>query len=183
MPSTTKSPLRLLGLALGGVLLIIALTAGYVGWRMQSARARVARLTALITLPRSQLLTPDKLDRARSEFQGLQTDLGTLQIAASVGPLFGALPGIGPKAAARLVIMDEPVAALGIEESRKVLRLIKQLKASGRAVIVISHNLEHVFSVADRIVVLRRGRVVGVRQRDGATASEIVHLIVGAEHL
>jgi len=83
----------------------------------------------------------------------------------------------------RLVIMDEPVAALGIEESRKVLRLIGQLKAQGRAVIVISHNLEHVFSVADRIVVLRRGRLVGDRPRAETTGSEIVRLIVGAEHL
>jgi len=87
------------------------------------------------------------------------------------------------QAAARLVIMDEPVAALGIEESRKVLRLIKQLKAQGRAVIVISHNLEHVFSVADRIVVLRRGRLAGVRRREDTNAAEIVRLIVGAEHL
>lgn len=83
----------------------------------------------------------------------------------------------------RLVIMDEPVAALGIEESRKVLRLITRLKAQGRAVIVISHNLEHVFSVADHIVVLRRGRLVGVRRKAETSADEIVRLIVGAEHL
>jgi ABC-type sugar transport system ATPase subunit len=83
----------------------------------------------------------------------------------------------------RLVIMDEPVAALGIEESRKVLRLITRLKDQGRAVIVISHNLEHVFSVADRIVVLRRGRLVGVRRKAETSADEIVRLIVGAEHL
>ena len=79
--------------------------------------------------------------------------------------------------------MDEPVAALGIEESRKVLRLITRLKAQGRAVIVISHNLEHVFSVADRIAVLRRGRLVGVRHKAETSADEIVRLIVGAEHL
>jgi ABC-type sugar transport system ATPase subunit len=82
-----------------------------------------------------------------------------------------------------LVIMDEPVAALGIEESRKVLRLITRLKDQGRAVIVISHNLEHVFSVADRIVVLRRGRLVGIRRREETTADEIIRFIVGAEHL
>ena len=84
---------------------------------------------------------------------------------------------------ARLVIMDEPVAALGIEESRKVLGLVKQLKETGHAVIVISHNLQHVFSVVDRIVVLRRGRLVGVRRKSDTDASEIVRLIVGAEHL
>ena len=70
-----------------------------------------------------------------------------------------------------------------IEESRKVLGLIKRLKDQGHAVIVISHNLEHVFSVVDRIVVLRRGRLVGVRHKSDTDAAEIVRLIVGAEHL
>ncbi len=87
------------------------------------------------------------------------------------------------QSAAQLVIMDEPVAALGIEESRKVLRLIRRLKDQGHGVIVISHNLEHVFSVADRIVVVRRGRLVGVRRKAETNAAEIVRLIVGAEHL
>jgi len=83
----------------------------------------------------------------------------------------------------RLVIMDEPVAALGVNESRKVLRLIKHLKGQGCTLIVISHNMEHVFSVADRIMVLRRGRLVGVRHRAETTTIDIVRLIVGAEHL
>jgi len=83
----------------------------------------------------------------------------------------------------QLVIMDEPVAALGVTESRKVLLLIKHLRDQGSTVIVISHNMEHVFSVADRIMVLRRGRLVGVRRKTETTALEIVRLIVGAEHL
>lgn len=83
----------------------------------------------------------------------------------------------------QLVIMDEPVAALGVTESRKVLLLIKHLRDQGSTVIVISHNMEHVFSVADRIIVLRRGRLVGVRRKTETTALEIVRLIVGAEHL
>ncbi|MHB8278569.1 MAG: ATP-binding cassette domain-containing protein [Candidatus Humimicrobiaceae bacterium] len=83
----------------------------------------------------------------------------------------------------QLVIMDEPMAALGVTESRKVLLLIKRLKDQGYAVIVISHNMEHVFSVSDRIMVLRRGRLVGVRNKTETTAIEIVRLIVGAEHL
>ncbi len=81
----------------------------------------------------------------------------------------------------RLVIMDEPVAALGIEGQRRVLRLIASLKAQGTSVIVVSHNLEHVFSVSDRIVVLRNGRVVGERLREQTTPEEIVRMIVGAD--
>ena len=80
-----------------------------------------------------------------------------------------------------LMIMDEPTAALGVQEQAKVLQLIRDLKARGIAVIVTSHNLEHVFSVADRIVVLRGGRLVGSRRKDETTHSEIVHMIVGAE--
>lgn len=83
----------------------------------------------------------------------------------------------------QLVIMDEPVAALGVTESRKVLQLIKRLRDQGITVIVISHNMEHVFSVADRIVVLRRGQLVGIRHKNECTAIDIVRLIVGAEHL
>jgi ABC-type sugar transport system ATPase subunit len=83
----------------------------------------------------------------------------------------------------QLVIMDEPMAALGVTEIRKVLRLIKHLKDQGYAVIIISHNMEHIFSVSDRIMVLRHGQLVGVRNKTETTGIEIVQLIVGAEHL
>jgi ABC-type sugar transport system ATPase subunit len=80
----------------------------------------------------------------------------------------------------RLVFMDEPTAALGVQEQSKVLRLIEDLKAHGTAVVVVSHNLQHVFHVADRIVVMRGGRNAGERIKSEATAEEIVGLIVGA---
>jgi ABC-type sugar transport system ATPase subunit len=117
----------------------------------------------------------------------LRSDIPSVEV--SVGLLSGgqrqavAIARAIHQISARLVLMDEPVAALGIEESRKVLRLVQRLKDQGHAVIVISHNLEHVFSVADRIVVLRRGRLVGIRRKAETTAAEIVRLIVGAEHL
>jgi ABC-type sugar transport system ATPase subunit len=81
----------------------------------------------------------------------------------------------------RLMIMDEPTAALGVKEQARVLQLIQDLKQHGIAVLVTSHNLEHVFSVADRIVVLRGGRIVGSRRKSETTHSEIVHMIVGAD--
>ena len=81
----------------------------------------------------------------------------------------------------RLVIMDEPTAALGVDGQRKVLELIDDLRNRGSTVIVISHNLDHVFAIADRIVVLRRGRVAGVRTRSETSVSEIVGLIVGGD--
>jgi ABC-type sugar transport system ATPase subunit len=84
---------------------------------------------------------------------------------------------------ARVIIMDEPTAALGVKESRKVLDLILQLKASGTTVVVISHNMRHVFSVADRIMVLRHGQLVGIRRKQETTPDEIVKMIVGVDIL
>ncbi len=81
----------------------------------------------------------------------------------------------------RLLIMDEPTAALGVQEGTKVLQLIEGLKSRDLAIVVVSHNLEHVFAVADRIVVLRGGKVAGSRAKAGSTHSDIVHMIVGAD--
>ncbi|MEN3186695.1 MAG: ATP-binding cassette domain-containing protein [Atribacterota bacterium] len=83
----------------------------------------------------------------------------------------------------RIIIMDEPTAALGVKESRRVLDLILRLKEKGCSVIVISHNMRHVFNVADRIVVLRGGRKVGDKRKAETTPDEVVKLIVGAEML
>jgi simple sugar transport system ATP-binding protein len=80
---------------------------------------------------------------------------------------------------AKVVIMDEPTAALGVPEQRKVLALIQSLKAHGVGIIFISHNLQDIFAVSDRIVVLRRGVNVGERATAGANADEIVHMMVG----
>ena len=82
-----------------------------------------------------------------------------------------------------IILMDEPTAALGIKESRQVLDLILHLRSEGNGIVIISHNLRHVFSVADRIMVLRRGRLAGVRQKSETTPDDIVKLIVGAEVL
>ncbi len=80
---------------------------------------------------------------------------------------------------AQILIMDEPTAALGVPEQRKVIQLIHQLKAQGRGVIFISHNLQDIFAVADRIVVLRRGVQAGERRIVDTTHDEVVKLMVG----
>ena len=80
---------------------------------------------------------------------------------------------------ARVLIMDEPTAALGVPEQRKVVDLIRSLKAKGVGVIFISHNLGDIFAVSDRIVVLRRGLKAGERPVALANPDEIVRLMVG----
>jgi ABC-type sugar transport system ATPase subunit len=81
---------------------------------------------------------------------------------------------------ARLVIMDEPTAALAVAETRKVLNVARRLAERGCAVVLISHNLVDVFEVADRMVVFRRGRKIAERRREATTPEEMVSLITGA---
>jgi D-xylose transport system ATP-binding protein len=77
----------------------------------------------------------------------------------------------------RLVILDEPTAALGVAQTRQVLDLVTRLATQGLAVVIVSHNLTDVFEVADRITVLRLGRIVGVYERAESTPQEIVGAI------
>ncbi|MDR9391764.1 MAG: ATP-binding cassette domain-containing protein [Trueperaceae bacterium] len=81
---------------------------------------------------------------------------------------------------AELVIMDEPTAALGVEEQDKVLDIIRRLKADGVTIVMISHTLDHVFAVADRIAVMHNGTLGAVRATADATRTEIVGLIMGS---
>jgi ABC-type sugar transport system ATPase subunit len=82
---------------------------------------------------------------------------------------------------AKLMIMDEPTAALGVAEQRKVLDLVRMLRDQGVPVIIISHNMQDVFAVADRIVIMRRGIKAGERMARDTTVDEVVSLMVGAE--
>jgi len=77
----------------------------------------------------------------------------------------------------KLVMLDEPTAALGVAQTRQVLDLVKRLAENGLAVVLISHNLRDVFEVADRITVLRLGRNVGVFKRADVTEQQIVQAI------
>jgi D-xylose transport system ATP-binding protein len=80
----------------------------------------------------------------------------------------------------KLVILDEPTAALGISQTKQVLALIHRLRDRGLGVIVISHNLANIFHVADRIIVLRLGRRAATFERTETTREEVVAAITGA---
>jgi D-xylose transport system ATP-binding protein len=77
----------------------------------------------------------------------------------------------------KLVILDEPTAALGVAQTEQVLALVRRLGEQGLGVILISHNLHDVFETADRITVLRLGRTVGVFDRRGTTQQQVVEAI------
>ncbi len=83
---------------------------------------------------------------------------------------------------ARLMIMDEPTAALGVPEQLKVLEPIRTLRNQGVPVILISHNMQDVFAVADRVIVMRRGSKAGEVRISDTNENEVVGLMVGAEY-
>jgi fructose transport system ATP-binding protein len=83
--------------------------------------------------------------------------------------------------ASRLVIMDEPTAALGVQETAQVENIIRGLKDRGVPLILISHNLRQVFDLVDRIVVFRRGRIVADLQRHETDGNDIVSYITGVK--
>jgi simple sugar transport system ATP-binding protein len=79
---------------------------------------------------------------------------------------------------AKLVILDEPTSAISVKETRKVLDLIKELKSKRISVVVVSHRMEDIFAVADRIIVLRRGaKVVDVERAETSQEKVIMHII------
>lgn len=82
---------------------------------------------------------------------------------------------------AKVVLLDEPTAALGVAQTRQVLNLIKRLREQGLGVVVISHNLADVFEVVDRVVVLRLGRKVASFNIKTTTPEQVVAAITGAE--
>jgi ABC-type sugar transport system ATPase subunit len=82
---------------------------------------------------------------------------------------------------ARVIVMDEPTAALSEAEAERLFEIVRDLKSRGIAVVYISHRLDEIFALADRVVVLRDGRHVGSRPRAGLGRTELIELMVGRE--
>jgi simple sugar transport system ATP-binding protein len=80
----------------------------------------------------------------------------------------------------KLVLMDEPTAAISVRQVAEVLDMIRHLKETGHAVILISHRMPDVFAVCDRVAVLRRGQKVADRPIDDITPEDVTGLITGA---
>ncbi|EXG82790.1 ATP-binding cassette domain-containing protein [Cryptosporangium arvum] len=83
----------------------------------------------------------------------------------------------------KVIVLDEPTAALGVKESNQVLRMIREVRSRGLPTILISHNMPHVFEVADRIHIQRLGRCAGVITPDSHSMSEAVAIMTGATTL
>ncbi len=83
----------------------------------------------------------------------------------------------------KVIIFDEPTAAMGLQESAKVISLLQKLRAEGMAVVVISHNLHHVFEISDRICVMRHGQIAAICRTKDILPNQIVELIMGAANI
>lgn len=83
--------------------------------------------------------------------------------------------------ASKMIIMDEPTAALGVQETTQVENIIRNLKDQGVPLILVSHNLRQVFNLVDRIVVFRRGEIVGTLDAKNTDGNEVVSLITGVQ--
>lgn len=144
-------------------------------------------VVANMFLGRERTRTPWRLDEASMELACIET-LASLSVSTlrSVRQIVAGLSGGQRQAIAvakavmwnsRLVILDEPTAALGVAQTRQVLDLVRRLADKGLGVVLISHNLHDVFEVADRITVLRLGQNVNIFLKKDTNQQEVVHAI------
>ena len=116
------------------------------------------------------------LDELDIKIKSITQPVETLSGGQRQGVAVARAAAFGTKA----VIMDEPTAALGVAESGKVLALIDRIRQRGLPVVLISHNMPHVFEIADRIHVHRLGKRVAVVSPKTTTMNQVVGLITGA---
>jgi ABC-type sugar transport system ATPase subunit len=116
-------------------------------------------------------------------FERLRADIRPTELAGSLSIAQQQIVVIAQALSinAKLVIMDEPTSALSKQESERLFEIIRQLKAQGITIIYVSHRMEEVFGIADRITALRDGRHVGTVLKSESTAERIVRMMVGRE--
>lgn len=137
-------------------------------------RGLIGPLLGLFDRPRMSREAQALFDRLNIEIPSLRTAVrhlsgGQRQSIAIAKAVYGQ---------ARVLIMDEPTAALGVVQTEKVLRLVRDLRAAGIAIVYISHIMEDVFKVADRMVVLKNGRRVGERLSGDTDRDEVVKMMI-----
>ncbi len=135
---------------------------------------KLAGLT-LVDRALSRAMAAAHLDKLRIEVKSIDQNVEEL----SGGQRQGVAIARATHWASKLVLMDEPTAALGVAETMKVENIIKGLRDRNLAVLIISHSLDQVFRLSDRICVLRRGVQVGIRRTRETTNNEIVSMITG----
>jgi len=141
-----------------------------------------AELLRSILIPGLRILDKKGMKRAAAEYLGrLKIDIQDLSapvVSLSGGQRQAVAICRALRWNARLVIMDEPTAALGVKETVQVLDLIRQLHEQGVTILLISHNMKHVLAVANRVAILKNGRKVGECLANGLNAEELATMVM-----
>ncbi len=132
-------------------------------WRRVDWRARTARATVLLQRVGA------RIDPQRRAGDLTMPEQQLVEIARALGQ------------DARLLIMDEPTAALGEADAQNLFRVVRELRAAGVGIIYISHRLEELSQIADRVTVLRDGETIETRAMAGVTRDELIRLMIGRE--
>lgn len=140
-----------------------------------------SELTHLTFIPFIRLLDKKRMRQTAAEYlERLKIDIQDMNTAVSSlsgGQRQAVAISRALRWDARLVIMDEPTAALGVKETAQVLDLIRELHAQGVTIIIISHNMEDVLAVANRVVILKNGCKIGECLTEDLTAKDLSHMI------
>ncbi|KQT43026.1 sugar ABC transporter ATP-binding protein [Aureimonas sp. Leaf454] len=132
----------------------------------------------MLDKPRMRRIARDKLSElGLMTIQNIDQPVETLSGGQRQGVAVARAAAFGSK----VLILDEPTAALGVKESRRVLDLILEVRSRGLPIVLISHNMPHVFEIADRIHIHRLGRRLCVIDPKGASMSDAVALMTGAK--
>jgi simple sugar transport system ATP-binding protein len=124
----------------------------------------------------------DKILKETIGFRGAGITVDSTVANLSGGERQGIAIGRAMHYNADLIVLDEPTAALGVAEVRKVLDFVRRIKNSGRACIYIEHNLAHVHEVADRLIVLDRGRIVSETTPKQMSVMELTEYLIDIQH-
>jgi fructose transport system ATP-binding protein len=120
--------------------------------------------------------TEKLLERVEISLKDMNAEVSTLSGGQRQSIIVGRAVYWGSK----IIILDEPTNNLGVKEERKVIELIKLLRdRHNMSIIVISHNINHVFELVDRIIVLRNGEKIGERMKNATNINEIISMITG----
>lgn len=137
----------------------------------------LGRLLRKLDYPRMRRHAREALDRlGLTTIQNIDQAVETLSGGQRQGVAIARAASFGSK----VIVMDEPTAALGVKESRRVIDLILDVKRRGLSVVLISHNMPHVFEVADRIHIQRLGRRIAVVRPEECSMSDAVAIMTGA---
>ena len=150
-------------------------------WRNIFVGRQITNRFGFIKVDEERRVANDLLSR-RLGFRGVGIDANSAVSKLSGGERQGVAIGRAMHFDADLIVLDEPTVALAISEVRKVLDFVRSIKESGRACIYIEHNLAHVHELADRLLVLDRGRLVANIKPGDISLEDLTKFLIDLQH-